>query len=71
MNVLAGQVGDFLIGHSSLQDAWMDYPIGTFKKTVHARKFLNEAYTNRWMGRGETQYCPPRSSDLNSLGYCL
>lgn len=37
--------------------------------SIRAREFLNEAFTNRWIGRGGTQSWPPRSPDLNSLDY--
>ena len=36
-----------------------------------AREFLNNIYTNRWMGREGPIACPPRSPDLNPLDFYL
>lgn len=36
-----------------------------------AREFLNQHYSNRWIGRRGTQSWPPRSPDLNSLDFFL
>lgn len=36
-----------------------------------ARQYLNEAYPNRWIGRGGPHSWPPRSPDLTPLDYYL
>ena len=39
----------------------------TKKVTQH----LNNAYPNRWIGRGSLIHWPPRSPDLTPLDFCL
>jgi len=39
--------------------------------TRHVREYLNEPFSNRWLGRGGPLAWPPRSSDLTPLDYYL
>lgn len=39
--------------------------------TIQVREFLNEAYPNRWIGRGAPVAWPARSPDLNPLDFFL
>ena len=39
--------------------------------TIRVRKFLNESFPNRWLGRGGPVAWPPRSPDLTPLDYYL
>ena len=39
--------------------------------TRHVTDYLNESFSNRWLGRGGPAAWPPRSPDLTPLDYCL
>ena len=39
--------------------------------TRHVRDYLNESFTNRWLGRGGPVAWPPRSPDLTPLDFYL
>jgi hypothetical protein len=39
--------------------------------TRHVMQHLNDTFLNRWIGRGSTINCPPRSPDLTPLDLCL
>ena len=39
--------------------------------TRHVREYLNEFFSNRWLGRGGPVAWPPRSPDFTPLDYYL
>lgn len=39
--------------------------------SIGPRQYLNEAYPNRWIGRGGFRSWPARSPDLNPLDFCI
>lgn len=68
---------------NNLQQLLEDVPLATRRNmwfmhdgapphfSIAVRQFLNNAYPNRWIGRGGPVACPPRSPDFNPLDFYL
>ena len=39
--------------------------------TLHVTQYLSYTFRIRWIGRGSTINCPPRSPNLTTLNFCL
>lgn len=50
---------------------WLQHDGAPAHYSRQVTNYLNESYTNRWIGRGGTIAWPPRSPDLNPLDYFL
>lgn len=53
------------------QELWFMHDGAPAHFSNNARRYLDEVYANRWIGRGGTQNWPARSPDLNPLDFCI
>lgn len=53
------------------QEKWYMHDGAPAHFSINARRYLDEFYPNRWIGRGGPQHWPARSPDLNPLDFCI